>query len=165
MQSLYLIILFVLGTLFGSFFTVVGSRLPRGENFIKKRSHCDNCKHNLSFLDMIPILSFLFLKGKCRYCGKKIDSLSTWMELFTGILFSLSYFTFGFSYQLFFALGIVSLLIILSVSDISYYIIPDEVLIFFSGYFIVLTTLNSLFYFSLCILLCYLVIFFLKKKV
>ena len=95
MQSLYLIILFVLGTLFGSFFTVVGSRLPRGENFIKKRSHCDNCKHNLSFLDMIPILSFLFLKGKCRYCGKKIDSLSTWMELFTGILFSLSYFTFG----------------------------------------------------------------------
>ena len=160
MQSLYLIILFVLGTLFGSFFTVVGSRLPRGENFIKKRSHCDNCKHNLSFLDMIPILSFLFLKGKCRYCGKKIDSLSTWMELFTGILFSLSYFTFGFSYQLFFALGIVSLLIILSVSDISYYIIPDEVLIFFSGYFIVLTTLNSGIKAALLVILSGLILFF-----
>lgn len=160
MQSLYLIILFVLGTLFGSFFTVVGSRLPRGENFIKKRSHCDNCKHNLSFLDMIPILSFLFLKGKCRYCGKKIDSLSTWMELFTGILFSLSYFTFGFSYQLFFALGIVSLLIILSVSDISYYIIPDEVLIFFSGYFIVLTTLNSGIKAALLAILSGLILFF-----
>ena len=160
MQSLYLIILFVLGTLFGSFFTVVGSRLPRGENFIKKRSHCDNCKHNLSFLDMIPILSFLFLKGKCRYCGKKIDSLSTWMELFTGILFSLSYFTFGFSYQLFFALGIVSLLIILSVSDISYYIIPDEVLIFFSGYFIVLTTLNRGIKAALLAILSGLILFF-----
>lgn len=143
MQTLYLIILFVLGTLFGSFFTVVGTRLPKNEGFIKSRSYCDHCKHSLSFLDMIPILSFLFLKGKCRYCGEKINSLSTWMELFTGILFALSYFTFGFSYDLFFALGIVSLLIIISVSDISYYIIPDEILKFFSGYFVILTALNS----------------------
>lgn len=143
MRFLYLIILFVLGTLFGSFFTVIGTRLPKSEGFMKSRSHCDHCKHKLSFFDMIPIFSFLFLGGKCRYCGKKIDSLSTWMELFTGILFALSYFTFGFSYGLFFALGIVSLLIIVSVSDISYFIIPDEILMFFSGYFVVLTTING----------------------
>ena len=143
MQIIYLIIFFVLGTLFGSFYTVVGSRLPKGEGFIKNRSHCDKCNHTLSLLDMIPIISYIFLRGKCRYCGKKINSLSTWMELFTGVLVSLSYFTFGFSYGLFFALGIVSLLTILSVSDISYYIIPDEILIFFSGYFVILTTLNS----------------------
>lgn len=143
MQILYLIILFVLGTLFGSFFTVVGMRLPKNEGVIKSRSHCDECMHSLSFLDMVPIFSFLFLKGKCRYCGKKVNNLSTWMELFTGILFALSYFTFGFSYGLFFALGIVSLLIIISVSDMSYYIIPDEILVFFSGYFVILTALNS----------------------
>lgn len=142
-RIIYLIIFFVLGTLMGSFYTVVGSRLPKGESFITGRSHCEHCKNKLSLLDMIPIISYLFLRGRCRYCNSKIDSLSTWMELFTGLLFSLSYFTFGFSYELLFALGIVSLLTILSVSDISYYIIPDEVLIFFSGYFIVITALSK----------------------
>lgn len=143
MKILYLIIFFILGTLMGSFYTVIGSRLPKGESFIKGRSHCDHCNNELSFLDMIPIVSFIFLKGKCRYCNSKINPLSTWMELFTGLLFSLSFFTFGFSKELFYALGIVSLLTILSVSDISYYIIPDEVLIFFSGYFIILTAITS----------------------
>ena len=105
-RIIYLIIFFVLGTLMGSFYTVVGSRLPKGESFITGRSHCEHCKNKLSLLDMIPIISYLFLRGRCRYCNSKIDSLSTWMELFTGLLFSLSYFTFGFSYELLFALGI-----------------------------------------------------------
>ena len=140
---LYLIWFFILGTFFGSFFTVVGYRLPKGESFIKSRSHCDDCGHELSFLDMIPIVSYIFLKGKCRYCGCKISNLSTWMEFFTGILFSLSFFCFGFSTNLFYALGIVSLLTILSVSDMSYYIIPDEVLIFFSGYFIIINAIAN----------------------
>lgn len=143
MDIVYLIIFFILGTLMGSFFTVVGSRLPRGEGFIKGRSHCDNCTHELSLLDMIPIISYIFLRGKCRYCGTKISPLSSYMEFFTGVLFALSYFIFGFSYELLIALGIVALLIIVSVSDISYYIIPDQLLIFFSGYFLIITCLNS----------------------
>ena len=143
MELLYLIIFFVFGTLMGSFYTVVGFRLPNRENFISSSSHCDHCKHRLSFLDMIPIISYIFLRGRCRYCQKKISNLSTYMEFFTGVLFALSFFVFGFSYQLLFALGIVSLLIIISVSDIAYYIIPDELLIFFSGYFIILTTLSK----------------------
>ena len=60
------------------------------------------------------------------------------MEFFTGVLFALSYYAFGFSYELFIALGIVTMLIIISVSDISYYIIPDELLIFFIGYFLII---------------------------
>ena len=142
MKLFYLIIFFIFGTYFGSFFTVVGLRLPKHLNFINSRSHCDNCKHTLSMLDMVPILSYVFLKGKCRYCGTKISPTSTYMELFCGILFALSYFAFGFSYELLIALGIVSLLIILSVSDITYMIIPDEILIFFSGYFTIINTLN-----------------------
>ena len=142
MKMIYLIIFFILGTLFGSFFTVVGLRLPLHDDFIKKRSHCDSCHHPLSLFDMVPILSFLLLGGKCRYCKAKIPTLSTYMELFTGILFALSYYVFGFSYSLFFDLGIIALLIILSVSDITYYIIPDEVLIFFSGYFIIINVLH-----------------------
>ena len=142
MNVFYLIIFFIFGTLFGSFFTVVGLRLPKHLNFTNTRSHCDSCKHELSLLDMVPILSYVLLKGRCRYCGTKISPTSTYMEIFCGVLFALSYYAFGFSYNLLIALGIVSLLIILSVSDITYFIIPDEVLIFFSGYFIIINTLN-----------------------
>lgn len=143
MDILYLILFFLFGLFFGSFFTVIGYRMPKGENFIFGRSHCDKCQHELSLIDMIPVLSFLLLRGRCRYCRAKISDISTYMEFFTGVLFALSYFVFGFSYELFIALGIVSLLVILSVSDISYYIIPDQVLIFFSGYFLIIIGLHS----------------------
>lgn len=142
MEYLFLIIFFVCGLFFGSFFTVVGLRLPQRKNFITSRSHCDACSHQLSLLDMIPLLSFIILRGRCRYCGEKIDSLSTWMELFTGILFALAYAVFGFSYELVIALGIISMLIIISVSDMTYMIIPDEVLIFFAGYFLIFICLR-----------------------
>ena len=88
----------------GSFYTVIGLRLPKHENFLTDRSHCDKCQHNLSLLDMIPLLSYLFLKGRCRYCKAKINELSTYMEFFTGVLFSLSFYVFGFSYELLIAL-------------------------------------------------------------
>ena len=143
MNIVYLITFFIVGLFFGSFYTVVGLRLPKNENFITNRSYCDKCHHSLSFLDMIPILSYILLKGRCRYCKEKIDGLSTYMEFFTGVLFALSYYAFGFSYELFIALGIVTMLIIISVSDISYYIIPDELLIFFIGNFLIIKTLSS----------------------
>ena len=127
----------------GSFYTVVGLHLPNHEPFLTNRSHCDICNHKLSFLDMIPIISYIFLRGKCRYCHTKFSNLSTYMELFTGILFACSYYVFGFSYNLLIALGIVTLLIIVSVSDITYFIIPDELLIFFTGYFLIIIALNN----------------------
>ena len=98
MEIFYIIIFFLLGLIFGSFFTVVGSRIPKNKGFISGRSECDKCHHELALKDMVPLLSYILLKGRCRYCNGKIDSLSTYMELFTGILFSLSYFVFGFSY-------------------------------------------------------------------
>mgnify|MGYP003571241688 CR=1 FL=1 len=141
MNYVYMIIFFILGTCMGSFYTVVGLRLPKKEKFLTGRSHCDHCKHDLSLLDMVPILSYLFLRGKCRYCKEKISSLSTYMELFTGVLFALAYFTFHFNTGFYFALGIISLLAVIAVSDISYYIIPDEVLIFATGYFLIINTI------------------------
>lgn len=143
MNLFYLIIFFILGLLMGSFYTVIGYRLPKDESFMIGHSHCDKCGHILHFIDMVPILSYLFLKGKCRYCKEKISSLSTWMEFFSGVLFALSYYVFGFSYELLFALGISSILVILSITDLSYMIIPDEVLIFFGVYFIILTLLEK----------------------
>lgn len=121
----------------GSFYTVVGLRVPKGESFLLSRSRCDECKHELSPLDLIPILSYLFLRGKCRYCQANIDKTSTYVELFTGILFAVSYYSYGFTIDLAIALGIVSLLMIVLVSDLTYLIIPDSVLVFFSIYFLI----------------------------
>lgn len=146
MQIIYIIIFFILGTLMGSFFTVVGLRLPKGENFINDHSRCDNCGHSLKLYEMIPMISYILQKGKCRYCHSSIAGLSSYIELFTGILFATAYYSFGFSYQLLIALGIVSLLMIVSVSDITYLIIPDEILVFFSIYFIVIQGFNLGFY-------------------
>ena len=142
MNLLYLIIFFIFGTLIGSLLTVIGLRLPKNENFISTRSHCDSCGHILQLYEMIPIISYLLQRGCCRYCGKKIDVLSTYVELFTGALFAVAFYAFGFSYELLIGLGIVSLLMIVVVSDVTYLIIPDEVLGFFSIYFIILQILN-----------------------
>lgn len=142
MKEVYLIIFFIFGTLMGSFLTVVGLRLPKGENFINKRSHCDNCGHELHLYEMIPIFSYIIQKGRCRYCHKKIDIVALYMEFFTGVLFCVAYYSFGLSLNLLIALGIVSLLMIVTVSDLTYLIIPDEVLIFFGVYFLVIQFFN-----------------------
>lgn len=142
MNILYLIIFFILGLHMGSFLTVIGLRLPKKENFTTTRSHCDSCGHILGATEMIPILSYILQKGRCRHCGAKVDVLSTYIEFFTGALFAVAFYAFGFSYELLIALGIVSLLMIVVVSDITYLIIPDEVLAFFSVYFLIIQILN-----------------------
>lgn len=142
MDTLYLIIFFILGSLFGSFFTVIGLRLPKNENFTTTHSHCDSCNHELKLYEMIPMISYIIQRGKCRHCKSKIDPLSTFIEFFTGLLFAVSYYSFGFSWEFIIGLGIVSLLMIVLVSDLTYLIIPDEVLIFFSVYFIICQIFN-----------------------
>lgn len=142
MNIIYIVLFFIIGTIFGSFYTVIGLRLPKNEDFIFTRSRCDECGHELCLYEMIPIISYLFLKRKCRYCGCKINTLSTYIELFTGVLFAVSYYSFSFSYELAISLGIVSLFSIILVSDLIYLIIPDEVLIFFSIYFLIVQLLN-----------------------
>ena len=142
METTYLVFFFIIGTFMGSFYTVVGNRLPKNISFIKGRSHCDVCNHTLSFIDMIPILSYIGLKGKCRYCNSRISPQSTYMEIYTGELYALSYCIFGTSYKLLIAIGIITMLIIISISDTNYLIIPDEIIIFFSFFFIIINLLN-----------------------
>ena len=142
MEILYLIIFFILGSLFGSFFTVIGLRLPKNENFTTTHSHCDSCGHELKLYEMIPIISYAIQRGRCRYCKQKIDIMSTFIEFFTGLLFAVSFYSFGFSYEFAIGLGVISLLMIVIVSDLIYLIIPDEVLIFFSVYFLIFQFLN-----------------------
>lgn len=138
MEYLYLICFFIIGLVFGSFFCCVGLRLSKNENFLKGRSYCDNCHHNLYWYDLIPLFSYITLKGKCRYCREKVSLLNPFIELVTGILFMLSYYSFDFSLELILALSLVSLSMIIFASDLTYLIIPDEVIIFFSIIIIIL---------------------------
>ncbi len=142
MNLLYLIIFFILGAFLGGFYSTLGKRLAE-EKYHFFPYHCDYCYHRLSFLESIPIVSYFLLKGRCLKCHRKIDTMEIMMEFFTGILFSVSFYSFHFSYQLLIALGIVSLLIIVTVSDLNYMIIPDEVLIFFVLYFILIQFLGA----------------------
>ena len=79
--------LFIMGSVFGSFFTLAVYRLPRKENITYVRSHCTSCDHKLNFFDLIPIWSYIFLGGKCRYCKEKIRSRYILLEIFSGLVF------------------------------------------------------------------------------
>lgn len=138
MEVLYLICFFIIGLVFGSFFCCLGLRLGRNDKFINDRSVCDTCHHQLAWYDLIPLISYLILKGKCRYCHKRINVLNPFIELTTGILFALSYYSFGFSLDLILSLSIVSLSMIIFTSDLTYMIIPDGVIIIFSIIIIIL---------------------------
>lgn len=131
MQLYYAICLFILGTLLGSFFNVVGWRLPKGESIVSPPSHCPKCNHRLKFWELIPILSFFLQKGKCTSCNQKISWFYPLFEFGCGILFVLAYLAYGWNLELIIVLTFISMLIIIMVSDYNFMIIPDEVLIFF----------------------------------
>ena len=132
MEIAICIFLFIIGTIFGSFYNVVGYRLPKGESIIYPSSHCTNCNHKLTFFELIPVLSYVFQKGKCKHCHKKISLFYPIFEFLTGILFVLSYLSYGLKPELIIVLTFISMIIIIVVSDYHYLVIPDEVLITFA---------------------------------
>ena len=123
------IIIFVMGLILGSFYLVLATRLPKKEDILTSRSRCDNCHKTLKWYHLIPIFSYVFLRGKCAYCHKRISILNPLVELITGSLFILMYFKYGISYEFFAGIIISSLLIIIYISDFKYYIILDSPLI------------------------------------
>lgn len=80
---------FLIGITFGSFFTLAVYRIPLGKDITHTRSYCPNCNHKLAFIDLIPVFSYIFLGGKCRYCKKKIRARYLLLELLTGVAFVL----------------------------------------------------------------------------
>lgn len=132
METIYIILVFIYGLLFGSFFNVIGYRIPNNMSIVKPGSFCPKCKHKLKWYELIPVLSFLIQGGKCRKCKSKISYFYPVIELLTGILFVTSYLIFGISFNFVLSVLISSFLVIVIVSDFNYLIIPDEVTIFFS---------------------------------
>ncbi|SEA52464.1 leader peptidase (prepilin peptidase) / N-methyltransferase [Thalassobacillus cyri] len=135
---------FLIGLVFGSFFNVVGFRIPIQSFFRHHRSHCPSCDKQLSWQDLIPVLSYLRLKGKCRYCHTSISIIYPFVELFTGSLFAYSFYIFGLTLELFTALLLISLFSIIFVSDMAYMHIPDKVLLVFFILFLVLRMLQPI---------------------
>ena len=105
------LIIFIYGIVIGSFLNVCIYRIPKGESIVLPPSHCGNCNHRLGWLDLMPILSYLSLKGKCRYCGQKISLRYPGVELLTGLLLVGIYMRYGLGFN-FFKYGILTLFLI-----------------------------------------------------
>jgi len=126
---------FMLGSIVGSFLNCVIYRIETKQSFLRGRSFCPVCKHKLNFFDLIPFFSFLFLKGKCRYCKTKISSQYPLVEIATGLIFLsvVSYHLSLITPKLLTASGIIyqltvaCFLIIIFVYDLKHFIIPDKV--------------------------------------
>lgn len=87
MDILFYIIIFAIGITFGSFYTLAVYRIPKGQDITHTHSYCPNCNHKLNFIDLIPIFSYLFLGGKCRYCKSKIRPRYLMLEIISGLFF------------------------------------------------------------------------------
>lgn len=124
---------FVFGSITGSFLNVLIDRLPKKHYTLLGRSHCAHCKKTLSPFDLIPIFSYLFLRGKCRKCKAKIPPRIFLVECATGVFFAGLYLHFllvGYSLQAFvYLLIIISSSIAIFFTDLEYGIIPDETLV------------------------------------
>ena len=80
-------IIFIIGILFGSFYTLAVYRIPKKQDIIHTHSYCPNCNAKLGFFELIPILSYIFLHGKCKHCGEKIRVRYLLLEIFSGLTF------------------------------------------------------------------------------
>lgn len=90
-----LVVAFAFGAVFGSFLTCLADRLVRHESIVRGRSHCDHCGHVLGAADLVPIFSWLVLKGKCRYCGAHIPPRDVIVECMMGAVFAGGILRFG----------------------------------------------------------------------
>lgn len=132
MTTYYIFVFFLFGLIFGSFFNVLGYRLPKGESIVFPPSHCPKCNHQLTLFELIPVISYIALGGKCYNCHSKISWYYPFFEFMTGVLFASAYLIFGINLDLLIALIFISTLIVIFISDYQTMIIPDEVIIFSS---------------------------------
>lgn len=137
---MFTLLLFIIGLAIGSFLNVLIDRLPNDESPFKGRSCCDKCKKTLKWYDLIPLLSYLYLKGKCRYCHSPISFYYPFVEIVTGLMFvilflwlknlpfSIYQLPFNFQFSIFlYYLFILSSFLVIFFTDLKYGIIPDKI--------------------------------------
>ncbi len=124
------LIVFVYGTAIGSFLNVVIYRMPLDLSIVRPPSHCPKCNTRLRAIDLIPLLSFLVLGRKCRYCGEPIGWRYFGVELLTGLALLALYAKFGFEINFFVFALFTSALIAVVFIDLDHWIIPDQINLF-----------------------------------
>lgn len=122
-------IVFVFGLVFGSFFNVCIYRLPRGESIVHPPSRCTACGARLQGRDLVPVASWLFLGGKCRYCGEKINYRYPLTEIVTALGWVVIVDHHGLTLQGAAGLFLFSLLLVIALIDLEHYIIPDSLVL------------------------------------
>lgn len=115
-----------LGAIVGSFIGVIAERMNTGQSFVSGRSRCNSCARALSPHDLIPVLSFVFSKGKCRTCKAYIPGLYAILELTLGILFMLAYQKLGIGVPLFILFAVLAVLALIVVYDLRHTIVPPK---------------------------------------
>ncbi len=127
---LFSIFFFLFGLAIGSFLNCVIYRLYKKESFLRSFSYCPHCKHKLNYRDLIPVLSFIILRGRCRYCQQKISLQYPLVEIATGLLFLLIFQNLHGLHPcyIFYLLVVSCFLIIIFVYDLKHYIIPDKII-------------------------------------
>ena len=124
-------VVFLFGLAVGSFLNAFIYRLEVQRSVMRGRSFCPACSHTLAWYDLIPLLSYILLKGRCRYCKAKISFQYPLVELATGILFVLVLLKLGLVFsvlELFYLWAIASFLMVIFVYDLKHFLIPDKVL-------------------------------------
>lgn len=123
-------VIFLYGIIIGSFLNVCIYRIPKKENIATTRSHCMSCGYQLKWYDLVPLFSYLVLRGKCRKCGSRISVQYPLVEALNGGLYLLIFWRYGLSVDSLLYCLLVSALIVLSVIDFRTYEIPIGINIF-----------------------------------
>ncbi len=126
---LELILAFITGLAMGSFYNVLIYRIPRNVSIIFPPSSCPSCRHRIAWYDNIPVLSYLILRGRCRHCGERISPQYPIVELTSGALAVFSMWKWGFTLDAVFLYFFFSSLLVISLIDFKFFIIPDVITI------------------------------------
>ena len=122
-------LIIILGLSIGSFLNVCIYRLQHNESISKPRSRCPKCKHQLKFWENIPIVSYVFLRGKCSNCSLKISLRYPLIEILTSLLFLLLYYYYGYTIRTLLLIILFSIVIVITFIDIDVQIIPNKLLV------------------------------------
>lgn len=127
-RSIMIILFFISGLCIGSFLNVCICRIPARISLISPPSSCGSCGHRLSYIDMLPVVNYVLLRGKCRYCKTNFSIQYPLIELLNGIIYLLIVLKYGASIYSGFLCSFVSVLIVVSIIDLKHMIIPDSVI-------------------------------------
>lgn len=122
--------IFIVGVCLGSFLNVCIYRLPRGESIIAPPSHCTSCGERLKARNLIPVISYIWQRGKCSYCGEKISPRYAIVETVTAVLYMAMFYRFGPGIEFIAMCVLSSVLLVVFFIDLEFGIIPDSIVIF-----------------------------------